>query len=65
MDNGLSAADIMAMTNSENNWTNNPWKFLIFWSLLIHSLLIIRKEIGGNKMTGIYCITCNKTNEKY
>lgn len=31
MDNGLSAADVMALTNDNgmNNWVNNPFIYLV------------------------------------
>lgn len=43
MDNGLSAADVMALTNDNgmNNWVNNPFIYLVWLALL-----------GGNGLFG-------------
>lgn len=41
MDNGLSAADVMALTNGNDAWTNNPFIYLVWLALL-----------GGNGLFG-------------
>ena len=30
MTDGLSAADVMALSNNENNWMNNPFIYLVW-----------------------------------